>query len=411
MKETDSVPAQARPVGKWRHWYRVIAFAVFNSILLLVLLNVVLYLISLRRQPSTENGPIVRYGEENILKAYPGWRQEDVKALLKETYKDLGVEYESFTEFRNKTLHGRFVNVDPGGFRVSKNQVPWPPRPENYNVFVFGGSTTFGMGLPDDETIASYLQECSLANHSGKHLAVYNFGRIYYFSAQEMVLFERLLEAGFVPQVAVFIDGLNDFAYPDGQTRFAPRFQSFMAGQTQSSPYDNIPMVKAARWVSSHWAKAELPPIDQSRGLLESVPSRWLTNKKVVESLAATFGVRPLFVWQPVPTYKYDLGYHFLSHASYVRSRGFSMERDALMENLFLQGRMGPNVVWIADGYGLMENLRAQGKLGPNVLWLADMQQDKQENLYVDAVHYTAAFSKDIAGQICGALNEHPNLK
>jgi hypothetical protein len=36
-----------------------------------------------------------------------------------------------------------------------------------------------------------------------------------------------------------------------------------------------------------------------------------------------------------------------------------------------------------------MENLREQGKLGPDVLWLADIQQDKHENDYVDQWHYT----------------------
>jgi hypothetical protein len=47
-----------------------------------------------------------------------------------------------------------------------------------------------------------------------------------------------------------------------------------------------------------------------------------------------------------------------------------------------------------------MEKLRAQGKLGSNVLWLADMQQDKHENLYVDSIHYNPPFSKEIAAQI-----------
>lgn len=29
--------------------------------------------------------------------------------------------------------------------------------------------------------------------------------------------------------------------------------------------------------------------------------------------------------------------------------------------------------------------------------WAADMQQDREENLYIDAFHYTAPFSRDIA--------------
>jgi hypothetical protein len=90
-------------------------------------------------------------------------------------------------------------------------------------------------------------------------------------------------------------------------------------------------------------------------------------------------------VVQPAPTYKYDLRYHFL------------LNSDAEYSYFWPRGKYG---------YALMENLRAQGKLGPNVLWLADMQQDKRENLYVDAVHYNAPFSRAIAAQICGFLEQ-----
>ncbi len=55
------------------------------------------------------------------------------------------------------------------------------------------------------------------------------------------------------------------------------------------------------------------------------------------------------------------------------------------------------------------------GKLGTDVLWLADMQENARENLYVDSVHYTAAFSKEIAGRICefiqnGAPGSRPSF-
>jgi hypothetical protein len=48
-----------------------------------------------------------------------------------------------------------------------------------------------------------------------------------------------------------------------------------------------------------------------------------------------------------------------------------------------------------------MESRWSQGKLGPDVLWLAGIQQDKRENLYVDAVHYIAVFSREIAVHVC----------
>jgi hypothetical protein len=396
--------ALPKPLGRLQNWYRVAASGVFNSLALLVVLNVVLYVvISAKTKPDS---PLVRYGKDNILTAYPGWHQDDVKTLLRETYADLKFEYEPFTEFRNKPLRGKFVNIDSAGFRVSKGQAPWPPRPGAFNVFVFGGSTTFGMGLPDEETIASYLTGC--AKNSASPVAVYNFGRIFYLSRQEQILFQQLLQAGFVPQVAVFIDGLNDFFYPDGQPGFSPRFRRFMDGQAGSNPLDKVPMVRAANWLTDRWRKPA-PQDGETKYSVESVAGRWLANKRMIEVMADGFGVRPIFVWQPVPVYKYDLRYHFLSDATFVRRRGQSINREALMENLWIHGKLGPKRVGdLAAGYTLMETLRAQGKLGQNVLWLADIQENKRENLYVDAVHYTAAFSRDIAGEICSVLSEYP---
>jgi hypothetical protein len=400
-------------MDKLRNWYRIIAFSVFNSLALFVVLNLSLYLvISLRTRPE---GPLARYGKGNILTAHPGWREQDLDTLLRETYIDLGFEYEPFTEFRNKPLRGQFVNVDPAGFRLSKNQAPWPPRPENFNVFVFGGSTAFGMGLADNETIASYLQDVA---HK-PNMAVYNFGRIFYLSRQEEILFQQLLQAGFAPQVAVFVDGLNDFLFPDGGTGFSPRFRQFMAGQEDAGPLNKIPMVKAAHWLRDrgtsqprslgpedfeHWVGQKVATETKS-GLLEGVVTRWLANKQMIELMAKGFGVRTIFVWQPVPVYKYDLAYHRFSHDTFVRKRGRDTNREALLENLIIHGKLGPDrILGMEQGYALMGTLRAQDKLGSDVLWLADLQQDRQENLYVDAVHYTAAFSKEIAEKIGSAM-------
>ena len=108
-------------------------------------------------------------------------------------------EYEPFTGYRERPFRGKFCNNVPAGFRLSKDQAPWPPRADAINVFVFGGSTTYGYGLPDDETIASYLGERAAAGRSSARLAVYNFGRASYFSSQELILFQQLLSAHFVP--------------------------------------------------------------------------------------------------------------------------------------------------------------------------------------------------------------------
>lgn len=370
-----------------KDWGTRAAVVLFKAVLVFLFLNLILYIVIRVRRPPEQTTPWQRYGAE-LLKAYPGWREEDVKALLTETWSKVAFDYEPFTQFRNKPFRGRFVNIDPAGFRLSKDQAPWPPSPQTTNVFVFGGSTTFGFGLPDDQTIASYLGECGGASGSGRPLAVYNFGRPSYFSSQELILFHQLLIAGFVPNVAVFIDGVNDFHFASGRPLFTARFRDYMAGKSTSSSLDSVPVVYAARWLRGHQTKPQPRTAVNfaDPAVLQAVSARWLANKKVIESVANGFGVRTIFVWQPAPVYEYDLRYHFFLHS----------EKD-----------FGPDLR-AKYGYALMDNLRAQGKLGSDALWLADMQQQKQENLYVDEWHYTAPFSKEIAARICNFLREAP---
>ena len=378
--------------SKLRNAYTFAAITLLNSVLLFVVLNVLLWAamqIEHALKPVRLAGPLGFYGRD-AFKAYPGWREEDVKTLLNESWGrgNRWFEYEPFTGFRERPFHGKFMNNDPAGFRFSKDQAPWPPRSDAVNMFVFGGSTTYGYGLPDDQTIPSYLGECAATSYVPARAAVYNFGRGSYFSSQELILFQQLLNSGFVPKVAVFIDGLNEFDHPNGEPRFSETLRRFMAGQAPpSSQLDNIPMIAAAHWLSKRWAKPQpAKPKDYADpAMLEAVIDRWLANKRMIELIAADFGVRTIFVWQPVPVYKYDLRYHYFLHTDngfgvYVRSK---------------------------YGYALMQDLRAQGKLGSNVLWLADMQQTKAEDLYVDAVHYNAPFSQEIAAQICSFEREH----
>ena len=379
--------------NKVRHWYKAAALALLNGVLLFALVNLLLYPIMVANRPEKVLTPLNRWGMDKVLKAYPGWSQEDVKTLMTEMFKRSGheFEYEPFTTFRETPFHGRYVNVDPAGFRVSKDQAPWPPRPEAFNVFLFGGSTTFGYGVPDNQTIASYLGECGWANNSRDRLTIYNFGRGAYFSSQELILFQQLLTAGFVPQVAVFIDGLNDFAYANGEPRFAEELRRFMNGQSGSSPLENVPVIWAAHWLRHRWTKpASHKFIDYGDpAVLQVIIDRWLANKRMIELVAEGFGVRTVFVWQPTPMYKYDL--HF--------------DRFYNSDSVFGPGVRG------RGGYAIMENLREHGKLGPNLLWLADMQQDRHEDLYVDAIHYSPAFSREIAGRICRFLGENYKVR
>ena len=114
------------------------------------------------------------------------------------------------------------------------------------------------------------------------------------------------------------------------------------------------------------------------------VVGRYLANKRLIEGICTSFEVRPLFVWQPVPCYRYD-GPLVAPHD----------DDNPVRERL---------LACIRQGYEIMDARRAAGACGAHFLWLADMQAGRTDGLYVDADHYTPAFSREIAEAIASAL-------
>ena len=154
-----------------------------------------------------EDPVFAKYGDDLLL-VYPNMNRQQIQDMLFENWSRPYV-YADFTHFAERPFQGEYVNVTAAGYRKSADQGPWPPQDDAVNVFVFGGSTTFGYGLPDEQTLASCLQ-ASLQRYSARPVRVYNFGVGWYFSTQERLLLEKLLVQGHVPDIAVFVDGLND---------------------------------------------------------------------------------------------------------------------------------------------------------------------------------------------------------
>jgi hypothetical protein len=104
--------------------------------------------------------------------------------------------------------------------------------------------------------------------------------------------------------------------------------------------------------------------------------------------VAKVYGIESVFVWQPVPGYNYDLQYHVALNPVY---------------GLGGHERSG-------QGYALMAQHRDSPGLGEDFLWLGDMQATRKEPLYLDTVHYTADFSREIAKEIAGHVlrRSHP---
>lgn len=376
--------------------YSTFAVIFLNTVILFALVNVACngfldYQKNLRKKAAKSTSPY-KYTEynEKLAEVYPDMTKEHVNQLLDET-RHVTLGYDYFTQFKERPAIGKYVNADPRGFRPIGKQGPWPPEKEFYNVFMFGGSTTFGYGVADNQTIASHLQDLFDA-HGETRVHVYNLGRCSYTSTQERILLEKLMVAGIVPNVAIFFDGLNDFAHYDGVPSFTKDLTEFMDRGEVSATYmalGELPVVKVFReffpnnGAPSHRGQKEHKT--ESGGDAEAIVSdairRYRLNKRMVQALAAEFHFSALFVWQPTAVYKYDQKYNVFGGFDYSAFTPY-----------------------VAPGYMAMARLHRTGTFGSDFLWLGDMQADLKKPLYADAFHYSAEMSKMIADRIYKSL-------
>lgn len=377
----------------WRSVYARVAIVFLNTFVLLVALNVVLgvvYWISDKGSSRKARlHPVYReYGRENVLAAYPGMKSEDVDQLLEETW-GRKVTYEPYSQFKESPFQGRYVNVSRHGFRHSLNQALWPPARTNWNVFVFGGSTTFGYGVSDEHTISSFLQD-ELKEAGRANVALYNFGRSSYISRQEAYLFQELVSAGIDIDVAVFVDGLNDIyagSRPSPGPRYTENLRRFMAGETPRAQksFRGLPILRLCDTLRSS-LRRESPETEPTRGggmSEEACVERYLESQELIRAAAMAYGVRPLFVWQPVPAYGFD-----------VESYAFAAQGLGAFERCQL-------------GYRLMAQRRSEKSM-PDLLWCADLHESVEPPLYVDRVHYAPNMNRAIAAAIADALKDYP---
>jgi hypothetical protein len=329
------------------------------------------------------------YVEEALQRIYPDWSEEDRRALRDENRRDF--QPEAMVQFREKQQTGRFSTVDGHGFRHGLEQGPWPPESRFFNIFVLGGSTAFGYGVPDEETIPSQLQRLLGRVDLARPPRVYNFGRGAFYSTMERILFDKLITLGPKPDLVVFLHGLNEFYWPEDPppltAHWTKRVQEAFAHPFRAAVGSLSIMRLIEAWRSRGAVEtfgrgdlADQPPAVAQRKI-DRVLERYLGNKAAIEARAAAVNVPVVMVWQPVPTYGYDLRHHVFD------------------------GNFGPHEL-TRTGYPRMRERLRKDPEGENFLWCAEIQRGLAELLYVDKVHYSPAMSARVAQCIVDNLVE-----
>jgi hypothetical protein len=328
---------------------------------------------------------------------YPGLARRQIDELINESYQP--VEYESFVEFRDRPRTGKYVNVDQAGFRWSRAQSKWPPDPSHPIIFVFGGSSTFGYGVPDDDTVVSVLSRILRRDPRFHDAQIYNFGRAFYWSTQEYFLLSTMMHSGPKPSMAIFIDGLNEFYYSRQRPVYADQMHKALereialtqtlTGRLSVLRHDTqqllswLPMFRLAAAAQRAWAKpqqvARFRPYDRE-GVRASI-ANYFINKAMIERIAELNHIETWFVWQPIPSYQYPAHLHSEFEARF----GFDDHSQSFY------------------GYPQMRELMESRK-DNDLIWCADVQKDATSPLYVDLVHYNRQGAELLANCIGGAI-------
>lgn len=350
----------------------------------------------------TENKVMAKYrdifNDPEIMNAiYPGMSQSGIKELLDESW-NRDFVYLPWVMYGERPIDGEYVKVDPAGFRAVEGQGPWPPSEKFTNVFLFGGSTLFGYGLAQGQTVADYLQEALAKIPAQKPYKIYNFGMGTYFSTQERIFFQSLLTAGFVPDLAVFLDGFNDPQRVEDAPWNSERFRQMMESSARHT----------GAWEEIHrnWLKSKIveyipvmegvfklerlkPGMAMSEPDVKSAEAerlagtqieRFARNKRIVDAVSKAFGVRDLYVWQPASKYNADT----------LAVNPFTSLDDAQLKYLYAAARRRYD----------------QGEFGDNFSWCADILKGKNEPLYVDSAHYSYKLAKMCADCVLKGLEE-----
>jgi len=188
--------------------YSTVTTVFANTCILFLLINIIAYFIpSPVSDTQAEN---LYYTPEQLLKSSPdlirtihdGKATEEIAAIYRERP---NVTAHPMMEFMTMPCSGNFYHVGFENCRYNSlvNQHNIKAKINN-STWVFGGSTVFGDGVTDDETIPFFLNKMDPGN------AYINFGGLSNHQKLEIEKLLLLLQKGYRPTKVIFLDGLND---------------------------------------------------------------------------------------------------------------------------------------------------------------------------------------------------------
>ena len=353
-----------------------------KGLFIIIIIFIILFIINKSAKLFLNESKLERRTQpEFIEKVYGKERAEDYKIVLAEQLSPL--QYEPFIEFKENPRINKFTAVSEFGNRCNDDNVLLCKIPTGgqTEIWIFGGSTVFGYGVKNSETISSHLE-----NLLNKKFNVINFGTGFYNSTQERILFNNLITKLPPPKAVIFLNGLNEFVnnFENNESQIS----SFIKYKINKSSKDDlleyfkerILRLNMVRLYSEYSQNNSIKNEKKKIKNFDQIINIYINNQKLTKSIASSYEVKHLHVLQPVPIY---LDSYKSSNVPKKFQR--NMEKDLNIKNVKI-------------GY--------EKYLERKLDFILDLSKFSiDEPMYIDGVHYSSEFNMEIAKLLKTKLN------
>jgi len=262
----------------------------------------------------------------SVFNVCPRPEQWDLEAFrdnpteARECFQELGswdTEWNPYVYYGYKSFHGKRTTIDNEGNRVSTgNDTGAGTR---LKIWFLGGSTMFGFGVSDENTIPSSVAKI-LKETYGVDAYCLNMGRLSFVNQQETFLYYLKLRPGARPDIVVFYDGFNDMYtaikhkevglswYEDKRKKefnviseetLWPSIRSVGSSLALAFHKTNLSkLMKRLEGYRNEQKKPE-PPAEPLRTLLEEAANCFLWNVEASHDISTKHGIGSIFYLQP----------------------------------------------------------------------------------------------------------------
>jgi len=263
--------------------------------------------------------------------------------------------WEPYVYWKRKPFTGEYINVDQKGLR--KTMIKSHPLSKNQpeiDLFFFGGSSMWGSGIKDANTIPSLTG--SELTRKGFNLSCTNFGESGYVSTQEVTKLILELKNGHVPDIVIFYDGANDMfsslqsgkaGIPQNEYKREKEFNTLKEKKKSFLLFfQSLRTLSTVQFINRQFGVKQIAfkELQESelQDLAQSTVHYYNENIRLVNALAKEYGFAAFFYWQPTIFNKVYLSEYEKSEMMHVN--GLRKFTEEVNSRLFMDDLLYENI-------------------------------------------------------------------